>query len=131
MIAYRPVDRVAQVASFVPNLEIFLFELETHGGVKTGAIVKLEYRHFGYSDITEQVLDNATHLTLRVKRNRAGGDSYGHFVASAPSMREENSGKVAVGGVTFLDQFKDLKPPPDTVLKCYLLGLGGIEIHDK
>jgi hypothetical protein len=38
IIAYRPVDRISQVVSFAPNLEIFLFELETPGGVKAGLL---------------------------------------------------------------------------------------------
>ena len=130
IVAYRPVDGI-QVPSFAPNLEVFLFEVEGAGHGKTSAIVKIEYRHFGYSDITGQVLGKAPRMILRVKRNRSCDESYEHFVANAPSMHEEGSGKVAIGGVTFVEQFKDLKPPPDAVLKCYLLEAGGVEISNK
>jgi len=97
IIAYRPVDRISQVVSFAPNLEIFLMELETPGGVKAGPIVKVEYEHFGYSDITEDILDRAPHLRMKVQRNRACDESYRHFLNVAPSSVMRSPAKWRLG----------------------------------
>ena len=128
IIAYRPVDRVSQAASFAPNVEIFLFQLEGSRDSKARVIVKIEYRHFGYSNITQDILERAPRLSLKVKRDRACDESYGHFLEVAPLMREEKSGDLALGGITFLEQFKAIKPSPDAVLRCYSLEAGGIQV---
>jgi hypothetical protein len=124
-IAYRPSDRVAQTASFITNKEAFLLQIE---GAKPSKIVKIEYEHAGYSDITGETLENAPLLSLKVRRNASCDQSYGQFVSTAPTMRDEKSGKEMVGGIKFVAKYQSTQLPSDTALKCYALQKGDFRI---
>jgi hypothetical protein len=92
-IAYRPSDRLAQTASFVANKEAFLLQAEDS---KHKSVVKVEYEYVGYSDITEEMLEKAPLLNLKVRRNPSCDQSYSQFISTAPTIRDEQSGKDSV-----------------------------------
>lgn len=123
IIAYRPGDRVAQLASMVRNQEVLLFEVNLGNKTK---IVKINYQHFGESDITEQMLHKSPVFELKAKRTRNCDQSYKQFVDAAPSIRDSDSGEVAVGGVRFVGDQHDL--PPGTQLVCFTLSDGDLHI---
>jgi hypothetical protein len=54
---------------------------------------------------------------MKVQRNRACDESYRHFLKVAPSIRDEKSGEVEIGGITFLQEFEDVKVPPQLLLE--------------
>jgi hypothetical protein len=56
---------------------------------------------------------------MKVQRNRACDESYRHFLNVAPSIRDEKSGEVEIGGITFLREFEDVKVPPDTMVPAF------------
>ena len=124
-IAYRTSDRVAQTASFVTNKEMFLFQIE---GSKLPKIVKIVYEHVGYSDITEETLENAPLLSLEVTPNASCDESYGQFVSTAPAMRDEKSGKEMVSGIKFVPKYQSVHLASSVKLKCYALQKGDFQI---
>ena len=64
IIAYQTLSRLAQLASFVENHEIFLFAPRSPKEKQSLVIYKVVYRHFGVSDIPQKV----------ITRRSSGGD---------------------------------------------------------
>jgi len=120
IVAYRPVDRISQLPSFAPNKEVFLFKVDTNHGTDS-RIVKIEYEYFGLTNISEAMLDAAPLLTLKAKRDKSCDQSYDQFLSTAPKLKQQGSDDVVVGGVEFVENFKDLKIPPKRILPCYFL----------
>jgi hypothetical protein len=130
IIAYRPFDRIGQAVSFVPNSELFLLKTEVGRRNTKPEFVKIQYRHFGFTDITDQILDEAPILTLKVKRDASCDQSYKEFLSSAPRVPVDGSTDNS-GSVIFTERFKHTKLAPDYVLKCYVLEKGGFEVLRK
>jgi hypothetical protein len=128
IIAWRQVDRVIQWASFAPNRELFLFQVESTKHSKRPTIFKIDYTHFGYTDITEAMLQQAALLTIRASREKSCDQSYGEFMSTAPVVREETSGSVMLSGISFVEKFKGPEIEPDRILKCYTLQKGDFEV---
>jgi|SRR5882672_10871456 len=130
IIACRSVDRVAQVASSIHNTELCLFAIESPKDSKAMKIVKIDYRHLGYSELTEEMLQGGALLSLRARRDRSCDEYYDQFVATAPVLRDE-SGNVTLSGIAFVDKFKDTTLAPKLKLKCYTLGKGDLRLSSN
>lgn len=128
IVAYRPIDRVAQATSGTLNRELFLFEIEDHKQGKNPTVVKIDYGHFGYSEITEQILQEALPLRVRVKRSSTCDQSYSEFLASVPRGKDEASGLEIENGIAFVGKFKNIAIAPDLILKCYAVEKGEIQV---
>ena len=127
VIAFRPYDRMIQFSSFVTNEEVFLFEMLTARGQRR--TIKVRYRHVGVSEITEQILEQALPLKLELERDRACDETYSQFVSSAPGLRDQ-SGETWASGIRFVEAFKDVKPPEELKLDCYLLPRGHVHLSE-
>jgi hypothetical protein len=128
IVAYRPIDRIERVTTTTRQEEFFLFEIEDRKQGMHPAIVKIDYEHPGDSEVTEQTLQGALPLTMAVKRNPICDQSYSDFLSSIPTVKDENSGVEIMRGITFAGKFKKIELSPDLMLKCYVVGKGGIKI---
>ncbi|HZS49160.1 MAG TPA: hypothetical protein VFC63_29095 [Blastocatellia bacterium] len=133
IIAYRPSDTVMQggPGADVPNQEAFLMRIESIKQGQVPTIIKVEYRHYDHTDITDELLQNAPLLRLKVTRNASCDQTYDQFVSTAPVIREKDSQKPVLGGIAYVDKFKDIKPSAHYLLKCYTLQKGDFEVVDK
>jgi hypothetical protein len=116
IIAFRAVDRVVQMASFVENREIFLFRLNGHD--TKGAIVKLVYEHFGYSILTDEVLHKQPVLDVTVRRDKSCDETYGAFVRDAPTIQSVDGEDSGIAKIVFIGTAETLISPGQK-LKCY------------
>ena len=134
IIAYRPVDRVAQVISNSPNTEVFL--LATEGPIQTTkpTILKINYVHFGFGDVTDDMLHNGKPLTMKVSRDPACDESYTHFVSTSRVMttvNEKSGQRETSKPVIFTAGFNEASLAPDLNLQCYDLKDGNIKPEQK
>ena len=114
MAAYRPADGVMQVASFAINQETFLFR--TDGG----SLLKLRYRHQGYSDIKGDVLSGSQEISIFVHRDASCDQTVGAFENEAPAIPIEGAGAASrTDRVVFASSVS--RPPESYRLKCYRL----------
>jgi hypothetical protein len=116
VVAYRPVDRIMQFASFVENTEAFLFQSERS---KKG-VIKLLYVHYGYSDITDDVLSGDKRIAAVVHRNKSCDQTLESFEKEIPVLNLEGDLSTTVQPVIFGDE-KLRYLPKDYRLECYLL----------
>jgi hypothetical protein len=128
IVAYRPADRISQVASFSPNEEVFLFEIEDGKTRKRPQIVKIEYRHFGITNISQETLEATSLMILKAKRNASCDQTYDQFVSTAPTLREQGSENGFISGVSFIEKFKDLRIASEEILRCYVIEKGDLQI---
>ena len=113
IIAYRPAERIAQMASFVANHETFLFE---RSGRPRREIVKLVFDHMGYSSLNP---DSLTPLTLTVTRVPKCDETYSSYSQNSPAFVDQDGNGGSVKGVVFLPAFENVTLTPDQILKCY------------
>jgi hypothetical protein len=128
IVAYRPIDRTPLAASASLIKELFLFEFEDQKQDKNPTVVKIDYEHFGHSEITEQILQDALTLRVKLKRSSICDQSYTEFLSSVPKGKDEESGMEIVNGIAFVERFKTIELDPDLMLKCYILGNGEIQV---
>lgn len=128
IVAYRPGDRISQVASFSPNKEVFLFKIENSKTRKRPQFVKIEYRHFGITNISQATLEATPLLALKATRDESCDQTYDQFVSTAPTLRQEGSDKGLINGITLIEGFKDLKMAPAMILRCYVIGKGDLQV---
>lgn len=128
IVAYRPLDRVIQAASFILNREVFLFEIQPSKRREKPRIVKIEYVHFGFTDIANEMLDNSTVLKLKVRRDQSCDETYSHFVSTAPEYRDKESGALTFKGVEFVKGSSRIALAPETKLPCYSLEKSDFEV---
>jgi hypothetical protein len=124
IVAYRLLDRISQLPSFAPNKEVFLFKVNTDQGTGESRIVKIEYEHFGITNISQAILEAAPLLTLKAKREKNCDQTYDQFLSTAPKLKQGGSDDVLIGGVEFVENFKDLNIAPERILPCYALEKG-------
>lgn len=120
IIAYRPSERVIQMASFVENREAFLMLVEGRGRKKQAKVVKAQYRHIGYSEVASEVLEKASPLKWNLRRKRSCDQRYRDFVNDAPRLRDE-SGEKLMDRIAFVPGYERYKPADDHLLECYVL----------
>lgn len=89
IVAYRPGDRVIQVVSHVINVEKLLFKANPSNNDGHAEVIKLEYLHMGYSEISDGDLDGSRALMVSGVRKPDCDESFGHYVTSAPRPRDE------------------------------------------
>jgi hypothetical protein len=128
IVAYRPLDRIIQMASFVPNRELFLFEVQASNPRTKPYIVKINYSHFGFTDITNEMLDNSTLLKLNVRRDQSCNETYSHSVSTAPEYRDKESGALTFKGIEFVTGSSRIALAPETKLPCYSLEKSDFEV---
>lgn len=128
IVAYRPIDRSRQATSTTLNRELFLFEVEDEKRDKNPSIVKIDYGHSGYSEVTEQLLQEALPLRVKVKRNSFCDQSYSDFLLSIPKGKDEESGMEVMNGIAFVEKFTNIEIAPDFMLKCYIVEKGEIQV---
>ena len=109
------------MSSFVPNRELFLFEVQAANRKQKQRIVKINYSHFGFTDITNEMLDNSTLLELKVRRDQSCNETYSHFVSTAPEYRDKESGALTFKGIEFVKGSSRIALAPETKLPCYSL----------
>jgi hypothetical protein len=114
--AYRPADRMLQVASFVENRELFLFQVEG----KSETLVKLVYVHQGYSNIKEDVLSGAKGIAIIAHRNKSCDQTLDLFEKDAPVIPVENDARTVDERVIFTD-VRPRSMSKSYLLKCYVL----------
>ncbi len=113
--AYRPADKVGQVVSFVINRELFLFRTED------GKLLKLVYRHNGFSDIVGSVLSGSANILISARRDHSCDETLGAFEANAPDIPLMEDGK-KFGSIQRLVFSASVPLPPQTYrMKCYVL----------
>jgi len=127
IIAYRPADRVLQVASHVLNKEYFLFRVNNSKSNSQTVVMKLVYEHFGYSDLGDDVLSKTPVLQLNVRRDRTCDETYGDFVRNSPALRDEQAKNDPGEKIIFIEPFQKMKLSPEQPLKCYKLWGGNSE----
>jgi hypothetical protein len=128
IIAYRPIDRVPQATSAIPNRELFLFQLEDQRQHNNPAIVKIDYGYSGNSEVTEQLLHEALTLRVKVKRSSGCDQSFSDFLSNIPKGKDEQSGMEVLNGIAFVERFKNIELAPDLMLKCYIAQKGEIQV---
>lgn len=128
IVAYRPIDRTPLAASATLIKELFLFEFEDQKQGKNLTVVKIDYEHFGHSEITKQILQDALPLRVKLKRSSICDQSYSEFLSSVPKGKDEESGMEIVNGIAFVERFKAIELDPDFMLKCYILENGEIQV---
>ena len=131
IVAYRSIDRIERVTASTRQEEFFLFEIEDGKQDVRPAIVKIDYEHSGDSEVTEQTLRRALPLTVAVTRSPFCDQSYGDFLSSIPTVKDEKSGVEIMRGITFAEKFKKIEISPDLMLRCYVAGKGGIKIESS
>lgn len=129
IIAYRPADRISQVASHVMNKENFLFKLGRPRSHSDLTVVKVVYEHLGFSDMNEQLLNDMPDLKLKASRDTACDESYSAFVADSPVITGE-SGRVITDRIIFLGRFRNIKIPPERILECYVMEKGDFQTYN-
>lgn len=120
IIAYRPAERMVQMASQVLNTEYFLFKVNA-GNNSAPQVIKLKYEHFGFSRFGDDVLTRTPTLQLKVDRDNTCDETYGEFVENSPAINEEQGKGEASEKVTFIGAFQKEKPSNGQMLKCYKL----------
>jgi hypothetical protein len=121
IIAYRPAERVSQVASHVLNKEYFLFRVKTSGTNSSPRVIKLMYEHFGYSMLGNDLLSKMPTLQLIVHRDSTCDETYGAFVENSPNFNDDRTKEAAGEKVIFIGSFQEMKPSNEQILKCYKL----------
>jgi len=129
IIAYRPGERVLQMASHVLNRESFLFKVSTSTSNSQPVVAKLVYEHFGYSDLGGDLLDKAPMLQLSAHRDKTCDETYGDFVQKSPTLKEDQGKTDSAGKVIFIGPFQTMKLSPELPLKCYKLQSGNFQIE--
>jgi hypothetical protein len=135
IVAFRPIERIFQVVSFAPNLEILLYQT----GENSPRFVLISYEHFGYSEIPEDFYTNPHDLVLRGARDKSCDQTYGNYMAASEQMAQmwnnpmngpENKKEPAVrmDKIAFVGAFNGL--PADSCLKCYIVGNGDVVIDN-
>jgi hypothetical protein len=128
IIAYRPAERVWQMASHVLNRESFLFKLSTVESNSQPIIAKLVYEHLGYSDIGSDLLEKAPTLQLSAHRDKTCDETYEAFVQNSPTLKEDQANSDSSDKVVFIASFRTIKLAPEQPLKCYKLRSGSFRI---
>jgi hypothetical protein len=132
IVAFRPIDRIAQADSSARNEEIFLFEIENQKQGKNPTVVKIDYKHFAHSEISEQMLQGALSLKVKVKRSASCDQSYSELLSSVPKGWDEKSGMEIERGIAFVEMFKNIELAPELILKCYIVEKGDFQVlRDK
>jgi hypothetical protein len=129
IIAYRPAERVLQVASHVLNKESFLFKVSPAESNSQPVVTKLVYEHFGYSDLGSDLLDKAPTLRLNAHRDTTCDETYGAFVQNSPTLNEDQAKSDSGDKVIFIGPFQTMKLSPEQPLKCYKLQSGNFRIE--
>lgn len=131
IIAYRPVDRVAQVVSYSPNKETFLLATDPSSKTSKPTIIKIVYTHFGYSEIDDDILNKGVLLTMKMSRNKKCDESYAHFVSTSRVMTivdDKSERQETSKPIIFTDGFNGASLVPDLSLKCYDLEKGNLTV---
>jgi len=134
IVAYRPVDRVAQVVSYSPNKETFLVAIDNSTQTLKPMVINVTYTHFGYSDIKDEVLQKGWLITMKVSRNTACDETYSQFVAMSRVMTvsDEKSGQRETSKpVIFAAGLNGASLAPDLKLQCYELEKGNFSVKQK
>jgi hypothetical protein len=129
IIAFRPFDRIVQMASFVENRETFLFRVVTPGSNSRPVIVKLVYEHFGYSDLGEDVTSKSPLLRLRVRRDKTCDETYATFVQNSPTIQDDDGKEFSMEKVVFIGLLEKTNIPAQQQLKCYKMQSGDLEMN--
>ena len=129
IIAYRPAERVSQVASHVMNRESFLFKVTTAGSDSQPVVTKLVYEHFGYTDLGDDVLNKTPTLQLSAHRDSTCDETYGAFVQNSPTLTEDQARNDSTEKVIFIGPFQTIKLSPEQPLRCYKLQSGNFRIE--
>jgi hypothetical protein len=114
IVAYRPADRL-QLASFVKNKELFLFSTKE---IKPKTI-KLVYSHYGYSDISYEMLLSTMTIQLSARRDFSCDETLSSFKSSAPAILDENGSDASAERVIFVEKLQDISG--NYQLDCYVL----------
>jgi hypothetical protein len=114
--AYRPEDRMIQVASFVENRELLLFRVEGNNG----PVLKLVYTHQGYSDIKDDIIRGAKKIAIVVHRDSSCDQRLDLFEKDARSVPMEGNSNGASEKIIFNDN-RSGQLPKSYILKCYKL----------
>jgi hypothetical protein len=130
IVAYRPGDRVIQVVSHVINVEKLLFKVNPPNNDGHPEVIKLEYLHMGYSEISDGDLDGSRSLMVTAMRKPDCDESFSHYLTSAPRPRDER-GKSQRDSqfqtVVFTGGTKQSDFSPESRLECYVVERGKIE----
>jgi len=129
IIAYRPAERVSQVASHVLNRESFLFKVKTAESSSQPVVTKLVYEHFGYSGLGSDLLDKTPTLLVNAHRDTTCDETFGTFVQNSPALKEDQAKRDSGDKVVFIGPFQTMKLSPDQPLKCYKLQSGNFRIE--
>lgn len=121
IIAYRPAERVIQVASHVLNKESFLFRVSTSESNPQPVVTKLIYEHFGYSQLGDLLLNKTPTLQLSVRRDTTCDETYKGFVENSGTLNDDRTKNDPGERVVFLGSFQRMKLSPEQILKCYRL----------
>ncbi len=121
IIAYRPVERVSQLASHVLNKECFLFRVNTSRSNSPPVVIKLMYEHFGYSILGDDLLSKMPTLQLVVHRDSTCDETYGSFVENSPTFNDDRAKGDPEEKVIFIGSFQEMKLSTEQILKCYRL----------
>ena len=110
-----------EAPSFIMNIEAFVVVVDPARDKDRHQLIKVEYRHYGYTDLTNDILQASPVLKMRVRRERACDQSYSEYVKSSLVVQDADSGKGLTQPVLFFDSFSDKTIPVDKRLKCYVL----------
>ena len=127
IVAYRPGERLLQFASFVVNRESFLFAVTSDRSKSQPVVAKLVYEHFGYSELSYDVLQKAPSIQLRAHRDPKCDETFADYVEHSPTFKTED-GKEEMIKVVFVGPFQTVQLSPQQPLKCYKVQEGSIRI---
>jgi len=113
--AYRPADRIGQVASSVLNRELLLFHVDGTGET----LLKLVYLHQGYSDLKDNVLSGAQGISISARRDPSCDQDLGTFEKEALAITIEGDKGASTERVVFSSQSS--LPAKSYRIKCYVL----------
>lgn len=124
LIAYRPAERVRQMASHVLNKEEFLFAT-LNAGQDQGRTIKVIYEHFGRSKTPDPTASEGAVYQLHLRRMKACDESVESYVKNSPRITSQPSATESPEpkseGILFLNGADAMSILQHQRLPCYLL----------
>lgn len=121
IVAVRPGERLMEMPSLIMNKEALIAIAGSSHDKGRRQVIKVEYRHYGYTDLTNDILEGSPLLSMKVRRERSCDQSYSDYVNSSLLIRDADSSKALTQPVLFFDSFSDKTIAADKRLKCYVL----------
>jgi hypothetical protein len=120
VVACRWADFVFQYGSSAENEEQYLFET-------TGAqprVIKVIYRHYGYTTLTDKLLSSRPILNLKLRRDRTCDETYGAYTKNAKMITDRivSETPLKVDPVQFYGKTEAIERLSGSdLLECYVM----------